>query len=269
MPRIAVLHHGSSVSPAVVRFRQAFHDRVADHDQKCVIDEAGADRQLQRIPRLAAELLSRGPDVLVAIGAVAALAAQAATQAIPVLHATVLDPQDIGLTGHNLAGVTTFHPDGAERELRVLKELAPGLRMVACLFDPDAPRGRDGASPLVVRLHHSARREGIGLLCIALHGFDADVEPAIDEARCAGAAGLIALEHPSVLARLDQIVRAAERRALPTLLPQGYGVRGTATLGPGLPDAATALANHVVAVLRGKPVAELQVRRVPRERWFA
>lgn len=260
--RIAVLHHGSAASPAVVRFRQALLDRVAGHGPHCVIDEAGADRQLQRIPRLVAELLSRGPDVLVAIGAVAALAAQDATQAIPVLHATVIDPPDIGLTAHNLAGVTTFDPLHAERQLRLLRHMVPGLRTVACLFDPEAPRGRDGISPLVSRLHDAAQRDGIGLRLIALDGSHADVEAAIENAREARATALVALEHPSVLGLLNRIVSAAERCALPTLLPQGYGVQGTATLGPGLPDAAAALAEQVVAVLRGRPVAELAVRRV-------
>lgn len=221
MPRIAVLHHGSAVSPALVRFRQALLDRVAGHGPHCVIDEAGADRQLQPIPRLAAELLLRGPNVLVAIGAVAALAAQAATQAVPVVHATVIDPPDIGLTAHNLAGVTTFDPHHAERQLRVLRHMVPGLRAVACLFDPEAPRGRDGTSPLVSRLYEAAQRDGIALQCIAIDGSDAQVEAAIEKARERGATALVALEHPSVLGVLDLVARAAERRALPTLLPHG------------------------------------------------
>lgn len=269
MLRIAVLHHGSAVSPAVVRFRQALLDRVAGHGPHCVIDEAGADRQLQRIPRLAAELMLGTPDVLVAIGAVAALAAQAATQAIPVLHATVIDPPDIGLTAHNLAGVTTFDPHHAERQMRVLKHMVPGLRKVACLFDPEAPRGRDGTSPLVSRLHDAAQRDSIDLQCIAINGSPAQVEAAIQKAEAGGATALVALEHPSVLGHLDSVARAAERRALPTLLPHGYGVQGTATLGPSLPDAAAALADQVVAVLRGRPVAELALLRVHPERRFA
>lgn len=159
---------------------------------------------------------------------------------------------DILPIAHNLAGLRTIHPDRAERHRRMFRNLVPILRSVTCLRDAEA-----------------TQRDGIGLLCIAFHGADTDEEAAIREAREAGAAALEGLGLQLLLRRRDEIDCAAGRRSMPTLLPQGYGGLETATLGPGLPDAAAVLDDHVVAVLGGRPVAELGARRGHADRRFA
>lgn len=54
------------------------------------------------------------------------------------LYAIVLDPSEIDLTAPNVSGVTTFDPGQAMRHVRLLGQLVPGLRKLACLTDANA-----------------------------------------------------------------------------------------------------------------------------------
>ena len=266
MWRVAVLHHGSPSSGALARLRQGLHRACLIEGVHCVVDAAGAEGIWERLPMLVEQLLSRAPDVIVAIGAIAALAAQRATARVPILHAIVLDPADIGLTARNVAGVTTFDPDQATRHLRLLGQLVPGLRSVAVVADADAPRGPDGCNPLLSRCLQAATALGLQTTCIMLSGRHGELEDGLDRARCAHAQALVALEVPAVLARLGDIVRLAEDHRLPTLSPYGGPDTGVVMQGATLHDAIEALVAHVTALFRGACVAELPLRTVRHER---
>lgn len=215
---------------------------------------------------LVEQLLQRGPDVMVAMGAVAALSAQRATSRVPILHAIVLDASDIGLTARNVSGVSTFDPDQATRHLRLLQQLVPGLRNVAFLTDVDAPRGPDGLNPLVSRLLRAAAVHRLEATCVALSGIDANLDDAFDSVLRAHAQAVVALEVPGVLARLGDIVRLAERHRLPTLSPFGWPDTGVVMQGAALHDAIDPLAEYVAALSRGACVADVPLRTVRHER---
>ncbi|MDQ6627279.1 MAG: hypothetical protein M3Z29_02340 [Pseudomonadota bacterium] len=266
MWRVAVLHHGSPSSLALTGLRKGLHRRGLIDGANCVVDAVGVEGRWVRLPMLVEQLLQRGPHVIVAIGAVAALAAQRATARVPILHTIVLDPPDIGLTARNVTGVSTFDPDQATRHLRLLQQLVPGLRKVAFLTDVDAPRGPDGLNPLVSRLLLAAAVHGIETTCVALSGIDADIEDAFDSVLRAHAQGLVALEVPAVLARLGDIVRLAERHRLPTLTPFGWPDTGVVMQGAALHDAIDPLAEYVAALYRGACVADVPLRSVRHER---
>ena len=266
MWRVAVLHHGTMSSPALVRLRECLRQRGLIAGENCVIDTAGAEGRLERLPRLAEELLRRGPHVVSAIGGVAALAAQRATSTIPVVHAIVLDPTEIDLTAANVTGITTFDADYGLRQLRLLKELVAGLRTIVCLTDPDAPKGAGGINPLLFNLLRAARQEGLRVRCVAQDGSNSDPKTAFDTIRQTRAEALVALEVPAVLVRLGEIAAFAERAGLPTVFPPGQQQTGIVMLGPALYDAVDPLAEYIVAISRGMPVAELPTHRVRHER---
>jgi len=264
--RLAVLHHGSGTSLTVARLRECLQRQGLTDGQNCVIDVAGAERRLERLPDLVEGLLNRGPDVVVAIGAVAALAAQRATSSIPVLHATVLDPASIGLNACNLAGVTTFDREHGPRQVQLLQALLPPLSTVVCFVDPDAPHDANGVSPLVFHFRRAALGAGLRVRFVALKATGFDAKRVVNAVRQDEAEAMVAFELPAVLGQLSDIAGIAERCRLPTVFPYGHGVRGLVMLGPGLCDAIDPLVDHVVAVLRGVDVATLPTRRVRHER---
>jgi putative ABC transport system substrate-binding protein len=97
------------------------------------------------LSRLAVDLVRLSPDVLVAHGTPAALAAKGATGIIPIVITSVADPIASGLVsslarpGGNITGVSIQGPDFAPKALQLLKEALPTLSRIAVLLDPGNP----------------------------------------------------------------------------------------------------------------------------------
>jgi putative ABC transport system substrate-binding protein len=96
---------------------------------------------------LAAELLALGPDVILATGGVAVRPLAQATRTVPIVFCNVPDPvgagfvQSLARPGGNLTGFTQFEYSMSVKWLELLKEVAPALRRVAVLRDPNQPSG--------------------------------------------------------------------------------------------------------------------------------
>ena len=266
MWRIAVAHHGSSASPLLADLRQGLRRHGLVEGDNCIIDTGGVEGRWAQLPGLIAQLLHRCPDVLVAIGGVAALAAQRATSRVPIVHAIVLDPSDIGLVAPNVTGVTTFDRGQATHHLQLLQQLVPGLRVLACLTDPEAPKGQDGRNPLESQLQRAAAAQGIELVSAPLPGADADLEEIFDAMGQAHARALVALEVPAVLSRLGAISLLAECHRLPMLSPYGWPDGGVIMQGVALHDAIDPLAETVAALFGAAAVADLPQRTVRHQR---
>jgi putative ABC transport system substrate-binding protein len=241
----------------LVALRATLQGRGLSDAGGCDVDAVGVDGRWALLPQAIDRLLSREPDVLVALGAVAALAAQRATCVVPILYAIVLDPSDVGLSAPNIGGVTTFDPEQATRHLRLLRQLLPGLQQVACLADPTAPTSRDGHNPLAAAIARAAQAEGLALTCIPMPDVDTGLGDAFGTALDARAGALVALEVPAVLARLGDIASMAERHRLPTLFPYGRSHGGILMQGASLLDAIDPLAAQIAALSRGAAVSHL------------
>ncbi len=266
MWRVAVVHHGWPWSLELARLREALFRKGLVEGVNCAVDAVGAEGRLARLPLLIDQLLQRGPDVIVALGALAALSAQRATANVPIRCAIVLDPADIDLTAPNVSAVTTFDRHQATRHLRLLRNLIVGLECVILVTDTDAPMGRDGRNPLASGFLQAAAAQRIDTACVGLSGIDADLDAAFGSVRNCRAQALVALEVPAVLARLRDIARQSERLRLPMLCPYGCPDSGVVMQGTALTDAIDPLAELVVAVHRNPCVTEVPSRIVHQKR---
>jgi putative tryptophan/tyrosine transport system substrate-binding protein len=135
----------------------------------------------ERLPALAAEIVRRKPDVIIAVSNAETAALKAATTSIPIVIALGAGTVEAGLVA-SLAkpgGNITGHNTGASTEvlakqLELLKEARPGLKRAAVLWDPAIP----GFAPYVARMEEGARKLGIALRWVEVRRID-EIEAAL------------------------------------------------------------------------------------------
>src|SRR5437667_6440316 len=125
MPVIGYLSTGSTGSGAIylAAFRQGLNEAGYVEGQNVAIEYRWAEGRYDRLPGLAADLVGRKVDVILAGGGIhAALAAKSATSTIPIIF-NVGDPVELGLAaslarpGGNLTGVSTMVPEVTPKRL--------------------------------------------------------------------------------------------------------------------------------------------------------
>ena len=126
-------------------FRQGLKDEGFVEGDNVNILYRWAENHIDRLPELAADLARRRVAVLACFGNAPALAAKAATTAIPVVFSVAEDPVRFGLVaslarpGGNLTGINLLSVEVGTKRLELLRELVPGAVKVAVLVDPATP----------------------------------------------------------------------------------------------------------------------------------
>jgi putative tryptophan/tyrosine transport system substrate-binding protein len=176
IPRIGYL---AAVSPAADAprkdaFRQTLRDLGYIEGQNILIEYRHEDRNFERLPELAAELVQLKSDVFVTVTTNAALAARNANKSIPHVFMGVTDPVTAGLVdslarpGGNSTGITNMAAILAGKRLELLKEIVPKLSRVAVLWDPQAP----GSAPQWQDSQVPARELGLQLHSMEISSAD-------------------------------------------------------------------------------------------------
>jgi putative ABC transport system substrate-binding protein len=169
-----------------------------------VVNVRSAEAQLERLDKLAAELVHAGVDAIVAVNTPGTRAAMKATRTVPIVMAAVGDPIGLGFVtnlarpGGNVTGMSNMANELVTRRLQLLKEAVPSAIRVAALIHPDEP-----IAALEFRdLEAAAPKLGIELRSFAARSQD-DLRKAFDEAstwradaaiRLAGQAGAFAAQ---------------------------------------------------------------------------
>jgi putative ABC transport system substrate-binding protein len=102
-----------------------------------------AEAQQDRLPALAAELVSASVDVIVTVGGPATSASRRATSTIPIVMALVGDADGLGMInslahpGGNVTGVTDQSSELSAKRLEILKEAVPKAERIAVLWNAD------------------------------------------------------------------------------------------------------------------------------------
>ena len=148
MRRVGVLAPSTRAREEVTL--KAFFDEMRElgwiEGQNIAYDRVYADDQQQALPRLAAELVARRPDLIYAPPQSAAVAAKRATSVIPIVFATGTDPVGTGLVmsladpGGNATGVISVIDSLAPKRLQLLREAMPGVKRLGLIGNPDDPR---------------------------------------------------------------------------------------------------------------------------------
>jgi putative ABC transport system substrate-binding protein len=145
MPVIGFLD--SRVHETTLDRLRGFHRGLKDsgfvEGENVAITYRWAEGQNDRLPELATDLVRRQVTVIAATGgSPSALAAKAATAAIPIVFAVPENPVELGLVaslarpGGNLTGINFFNAELAAKRLELLRELVPAAARLAVLVNP-------------------------------------------------------------------------------------------------------------------------------------
>ena len=126
----------------------AFTERLSQlgwiEGRTVAIEYRWSEGRPERVAEIAAEFVRQKVDIIVTYGgAVAAL--KQATAAIPIVFAIANDPIGGGLVaslsrpGGNVTGLSVQQADIAGKRLELLREVVPGLRRLAIMFDAGYP----------------------------------------------------------------------------------------------------------------------------------
>jgi putative ABC transport system substrate-binding protein len=132
--RVGVLgFDGVASKPFIEAFRRGLTELSHVEGQNIVIEYRWAEARPDRLPKLAAEMVSLKVDVIFAAAAPVIRAAKEATQTTPIVFEMLADPVSAGFVnslakpGGNLTGVAGLAPELGGKRLELLKEIVPRL----------------------------------------------------------------------------------------------------------------------------------------------
>jgi putative ABC transport system substrate-binding protein len=126
----------------VSAFTQALADLGWTNDRNVRVDVRYGD-DINRMRALAQELVGLEPDIILTSGTPATATVQRETRMIPIVFSGVADPVASGIVarldrpGGNITGFAVYEPSLAGKWVELLLEIAPGVKRVAAMFNPD------------------------------------------------------------------------------------------------------------------------------------
>jgi len=233
--------------------------------ENVVIDYRFANRQLERLPALAAELVRLGVDVIVTGAHQNSVAAMKATTTIPIVMTNSVDPVGAGLVA-SLArpggNVTGFGVDAGDeifgKRLELLKETLPNLSRVGVLWNPDFAPNRSR----LTSMREATRALGLTLVPAEARGLDA-LEQAFATMVRERAQAFVVFGDPLLFNNRGQIGVVALRNRLPAIsTAREYAEAGLLlAYGPNLQDQFRRSAIFVDKIFKGAKPADLPVEQ--------
>ena len=244
--------------------RQGLADSGYVEGRNVTIEYRWAEGQFDRLPALAADLIQHRVAVIIATGVTSAVAAKAATAAIPLVFLAADDPVKFGLVaslsrpGGNATGVNLLTSELTTKRLELARELLPAAGTVAVLANPRSPE----AEPQLNHLQAAAR-----VIEQQLRILNASSGSEIDAAFAAVVnqrdAALLVTNDPLFISRVDQLVGLAARHAVPTIYDRrAYTVAGgLISYGTDYFDGYRKLGIYASKILNGAKPADLPVEQ--------
>jgi putative ABC transport system substrate-binding protein len=248
----------------VIAFREGLEALGWTENRNIRIEHRYPGADLGRIRAYATELVQSAPDLIVGTGTPIIAALKEATSTIPIVFSLVNDPVGQGFVtnpsrpGGNITGFSFIDFPLIGKWLEMIKEIAPGVRHVALMFNPDTTPFYPA---FLQELEAANKSLAVELSASPVHD-EAEVEAAITALAREPGGGLIAAADVFINNHRRAIMTLTERHRLPAI----YGFRQFVTegalisYGPDTADLVRRSAGYVDRILRGERPADLPVQ---------
>ena len=268
LPRIGYLVLAPLTDPPS-RERQAFLDALRElghvPGKTVEIVYASAQNEQDFFDDVCRDLIGKKPDLIVVSGAIATLTAKKATASIPIVFMALGDPVGIGAVRSlarpegNVTGVSFISSELAAKRVQLAKQLVPGARSVAVLWDSRNANAR-AESRVAIAAATSLRlkTESIAL------AEDADLSRALKRMEANRPDLLyVVFEGGTVASNRTLIAEFGVRHRVPVV--SGWSnlaeAGGLLSYAPNIPAMFRRSASYVDRILRGARPAELPVEQ--------
>ena len=262
--RIGIFSTGNPRSAGIF---QAFEQRLRElgyaEGQNLIIEFRNAEGRTDRLPGLAAEMVSLNVDVVVVATDRATHAMKTASAKIQIVMVSVnYDPVELGYISSlarpatNITGVVFLHRELTAKRLQLLKEMLPTVKRLSVLSDPSATEQLGAVE---------AANKSIGLTLQTLQVRDPshDFEGAFRIATRSRTEALLVLTTPVIFRERSKIAQLALKNRLPTSFAHREHVEagGLMSYGPNFPDMWRLAATYVDKIAKGAKPADLPVEQ--------
>ena len=265
MPVVGFLHSETAapIQSQLAAFQEGLKEGGYVVGQNVTIEYRWAEGKVERLPALAAELVSRRVNVIAGVGGPPSnLAAKNATTTIPVVFSTGADPIKIGLVsslnrpGGNVTGVTFFAEELGGKSLGLLRELVPSVKTVGLLANPSNPATPRSSADTRAAAHT------LGLTMEVVHAATpAEIDKAFDTLMARRAGALLLAADVFYSAHIPRLVSLVMRHKMPAMyyrreFPEAGGL---ASYGTSAADSYRQAGVYVARILNGDKPGELPV----------
>ena len=266
MPVVGFFNHGTPEATAqfVAAFRKGLNETGYVEGQNVTVEYRWGYNDDKLLPELAADLIRRRVSVIATpMSTSAALAAKAATTAIPIVFGTGSDPVQVGLVtnfnrpGGNITGISVLSWQLAGKRLGWLHELLPTATRFAVLVNPKTPS--------LPETFIKEAQKAAATLGLQIDVLTASTNPDIDTALVVAAGkkieGLLVTPELLFNNRRVQLVALTLRYVLPTIFPWREAVEtgGLMSYGASFADGYHQVGIYTGRVLNGESAGDLPV----------
>jgi len=273
MPVIGLLSSASSLdyAPMIAAFKKSLAETGFVEERNVRIEYVWADEHYDRLPALAADLVRRPFNVIVAATTPAALALKPATATIPIVFAIGGDPVRTGLVeslsrpGGNLTGAAHINVEIAPKRLELMHELLPSEKIMGLLLNPTNPL----AASVSIEVTKAADALGIKLHVVQASD-DQGIDRVFDELSGLQASALVIGTDPLFTSRAQKLAAQSLRSKMPSIYQyrEFVDAGGLMSYGGSITDSYYHAGAYVGRILKGEKPADLPVQLSTKVEFF-
>ena len=267
--RIGVLMGYASTDPEGQALLAEFTRRLAElgwtESRNVRIEVRWGGSNVDLLHTFARELIGLQPDVLLASSTPTTAALARETQTIPIIFTLIADPvgnrfvASLSHPGGNITGFSVLEASVVSKSFELLRELAPGIKRVAMMFNPDtAPIVNSMVMPV---FETTAESFNIAPIAAPVHS-DAEIETVITSLGCEPGGALFGGPDTFITNHRATIISLAVRNHVPTVFENPVFARdgGLVSYGADFRDNFGRSAQYVNDILRGAKPSDLPVQ---------